>query len=120
MDNLRGENMAGNTTTQHESLDRRDNTEPDVSNIELKQFILEMKQEIMNKLAENQHEIREMKDELRAVKTTVSDVEKATSNLYVPPCIHLFPHARADTIQVLEHEHNFSKFDQLTISFLVP
>ena len=80
MDNLPGENMAGNTTTQHESLDRRDNTEPDVSNIELKQFILEMKQEIMNKLAENQHEIREMKDELRAVKTTVSDVEKATSN----------------------------------------
>ena len=41
-------------------------------------------------------------------------------NVYVPPCIHLFPHARADTIQVLEHEHNFSKFDQLTISFLVP
>ena len=40
--------------------------------------------------------------------------------IYVPPCIHLFPHARADIIQVLEHEHNFSKFDQLTISFLVP
>ena len=79
-DNLPGENMAGNTTTQHESLDRRNNTEPDVSNIELKQFILEMKQEIMNKLAENQHEIREMKDELKAVKTKVSDVEKTTSN----------------------------------------
>ena len=29
-------------------------------------------------------------------------------------------HARADTIQVVEHEHNFSKFYQLTISFLVP
>ena len=40
--------------------------------------------------------------------------------VYVPTCIHLFPHARADTIQALEHEHNFSKFDQLTISFLVP
>ena len=43
-----------------------------------------------------------------------------TPGVYVPTCIHLFPHARADTIQVLEHEHNFSKFDQLTISFLVP
>ena len=57
MDNLPGENMAGKTTTQHESLDRSDNTEPDVSNIELKQFILEMKQEIINKLAENQQEL---------------------------------------------------------------
>ena len=40
--------------------------------------------------------------------------------LYVPTCIHLFPHARVDTIRVVEHEHNFSKFYQLTISFLVP
>ena len=32
---------------------------------------------------------------------------------YIHTCIHLLPHARADTIQVLEHEHNFSKFDQL-------
>ena len=34
-------------------------------------------------------------------------------------CIHLFPHARTDTIQVVEHEPNFSKFYPLTISFLV-
>ena len=40
--------------------------------------------------------------------------------IYVPTCIHLFPHARADTIPVVGHEHNFSKFYQLTISFLVP
>ena len=40
--------------------------------------------------------------------------------LYVPTCIHLFPHARAVTIRVDEHEYNFSKFYQLTISFLVP
>ena len=41
--------------------------------------------------------------------------------LYVPTCILLFPHARADAIRVVvEHEHNFSKFYQLTISFLVP
>ena len=39
--------------------------------------------------------------------------------LYVPTCIHLFPHARTDTIQVVEHEPNFSKFYTLTISFLV-
>ena len=39
--------------------------------------------------------------------------------LYVPTCIHLFPHARTDTIQVVEHEPNFSKFYPLTISFLV-
>ena len=39
--------------------------------------------------------------------------------LYVPTCIHLFPHARADTIQVVEHGPNFSKFYKLTISFLV-
>ena len=39
--------------------------------------------------------------------------------LYVPNCIHLFPHARTDTIQVVEHEPNFSKFYPLTISFLV-
>ena len=50
-----------------------------------------------------------------------ADKGKATVIMvYVPTCIHLFPHARADTIQVLEHEHNLSKFDQLTISFLVP
>ena len=41
------------------------------------------------------------------------------SSLYVPTCIHLFPHARTDTIQVVEHEPNFSKFYPLTISFLV-
>ena len=41
------------------------------------------------------------------------------SNLYVPTCIHLFPHARTDTIQVVEHEPNFSQFYPLTISFLV-
>ena len=40
-------------------------------------------------------------------------------NLYVPTCIHLFPHARTDTIQVVEHEPNFSKFYPRTISFLV-
>ena len=40
-------------------------------------------------------------------------------NLYVPTCIHLFPHARTDTMQVVEHEPNFSKFYPLTISFLV-
>ena len=28
----------------------------------------------------------------------------------------LFPHAKADPIQVVEQEHNFSKFDQLPIS----
>ena len=39
--------------------------------------------------------------------------------VYVPTCIHLFPHARTDTIQVVEHEPNFSKFYPLTISFLV-
>ena len=39
--------------------------------------------------------------------------------LYVPTCIHLFPHARTDTTQVVEHEPNFSKFCPLTISFLV-
>ena len=39
--------------------------------------------------------------------------------IYVPTCIHLFPHARTDTIQVVEHEPNFSKFYPLTISFLV-
>ena len=39
--------------------------------------------------------------------------------LYVPTCIHLFPHARTNTIQVVEHEPNFSKFYPLTISFLV-
>ena len=39
--------------------------------------------------------------------------------VYVPTCIHLFPHARTDTIQVIEHEPNFSKFYPLTISFLV-
>ena len=41
------------------------------------------------------------------------------SQIYVPTCIHLFPHARTDTIQVVEHEPNFSKFYPLTISFLV-
>ena len=45
---------------------------------------------------------------------------QAAKQVYVPPCIHLFPHARADTIQVLEQEHNFSKFDQLTIYFPGP
>ena len=40
-------------------------------------------------------------------------------NVYVPTCIHLFPHARTDTIQVVEHEPNFSKFYPLTISFMV-
>ena len=40
-------------------------------------------------------------------------------NLYVPTCIHLFPRARTDTIQVVEHESSFSKFYPLTISFLV-
>ena len=40
-------------------------------------------------------------------------------NVYVPTCIHLFPHARTDTMQVVEHEPNFSKFYPLTISFLV-
>ena len=40
-------------------------------------------------------------------------------HLYVRTCIHLFPHARTDTIQVVEHEPNFSKFYPLTISFLV-
>ena len=39
--------------------------------------------------------------------------------VYVPTCIHLFPHARTDTIQVVEHEPNFSKFYPLAISFLV-
>ena len=39
--------------------------------------------------------------------------------LYVPTCIQLFPHARTYTIQVVEHEPNFSKFYPLTISFLV-
>ena len=43
----------------------------------------------------------------------------ACACLYVPTCIHLFPHARTDTIQVVEHEPNFSKFYPLTISFLV-
>ena len=43
----------------------------------------------------------------------------ASCGLYVPTCIHLFPHARTDTIQVVEHEPNFSKFYPLTISFLV-
>ena len=43
----------------------------------------------------------------------------ADCGLYVPTCIHLFPHARTDTIQVVEHEPNFSKFYPLTISFLV-
>ena len=37
----------------------------------------------------------------------------------MPTCIHLFPHARTDTIQVVEHEPNFSKFYPLAISFLV-
>ena len=45
--------------------------------------------------------------------------EGALCPLYVPTCIHLFPHARTDTIQVVEHEPNFSKFYPLTISFLV-
>ena len=42
-------------------------------------------------------------------------------DIYVPTstCIHLFPHAWTDTIQVVEHEPNFSKFYPLTISFLV-
>ena len=44
---------------------------------------------------------------------------KVHSIIYVPTCIHLFPHARTDTIQVVEHEPNFSKFYPLTISFLV-
>ena len=39
--------------------------------------------------------------------------------IYVPTCIHLFPHTRTDTIQVVEHEPNFSKLSPLTISFLV-
>ena len=39
--------------------------------------------------------------------------------VYVPTCIHLFPHARTDTIQVVEHEPHFSKFYPLTISFLI-
>ena len=40
--------------------------------------------------------------------------------LYLPVCIHLLPHTRADATQVVEHDHNFSKLHQLTISFLVP
>ena len=44
--------------------------------------------------------------------------DQAASSVYVPTCIHLFPHARTDTIQVVEHEPNFSKFYPLTISFL--
>ena len=44
---------------------------------------------------------------------------RTTLALYVPTRIHLFPHARTDTIQVVEHEPNFSKFYPLTISFLV-
>ena len=48
------------------------------------------------------------------------DLKRLTRcHIYVPPCIHLFPHARTDTIQVVEHEPNFSKFYPLTISFLV-
>ena len=43
----------------------------------------------------------------------------AMARIYVPTCIHLFPHARTDTIQVVEHEPNFSQFYPLTISFLV-
>ena len=39
--------------------------------------------------------------------------------VYVPTCIHLFPHARTDTIQVVEHEPNFSKCYPLIISFMV-
>ena len=52
---------------------------------------------------------------------SIIQIRDSTSfKVYVPTCIHLFPHARADTIQVVEHEQNFSKFYQLTISFLVP
>ena len=40
--------------------------------------------------------------------------DQAASSVYVPTCIHLF----TDTIQVVEHEPNFSKFCPLTISFL--
>ena len=43
--------------------------------------------------------------------------------LYLHPCIHLFPHARADTImtmQVVEHDSQLTKFYQLTIFSLDP
>ena len=46
--------------------------------------------------------------------------ENSCQALYVPTCIHLFPHARADTIRVVEHEHNFSKFYQLNHFFPGP
>ena len=45
-------------------------------------------------------------------------VLSSCERLYVPTCIQLFPHVRTDTIQVVEHEPNFSKFYPLTISFL--
>ena len=52
----------------------------DVSNNDLKQFIMQMKEDIMSKLDQNQRDIREIREELRNMKTTVSDVEKATCN----------------------------------------
>ena len=39
-------------------------------------------------------------------------------NLYVPTCIHLFPHARTDTIQVVEHEPNLISLNFTHLPFL--
>ena len=53
------------------------------------------------------------------IQLTLHHCSQSYHRLYVPTCIHLFPHARTDTIQVVKHEPNFSKFYPLTISFLV-
>ena len=55
---------------------KRQNSESDVSNGELKQFILDMKQEIMSKFDENQQELKEMRDEVKALKTMVGMLKK--------------------------------------------
>ena len=58
-------------------------------------------------------------DQTQRVGSSRCKILQSWGVLYVPTCIHLFPHARTDTIQVVEHEPNFSKFYPLTISFLV-
>ena len=52
----------------------------EVSNSELKEYIMEMKKDIMSKLDENRREIQEVKDELKSLTSTVTDVERATES----------------------------------------
>ena len=58
-----------------------------------------------------------------APKVNFSKLTLTWDWVYLHPCIHLFPHARADTImtmQVVEHDSQLTKFYQLTIFSLDP